>query len=74
MTTELIDRKIRVAIYTGGGGTTEELNRYMPANYGVAELGTGHQIIVGYDHAGWTMDGYVLPRLASGLHFATEVT
>jgi hypothetical protein len=31
-------------------------------------------LIVGHDVAGWTMDDYVLPRLASGLIFATEIT
>lgn len=25
------------------------------------------------DHAGWSLDGYVIPRLASGMHFAEEV-
>lgn len=30
-------------------------------------------LIVGEDVAGWTLDGYVLPRLASGLIFAVEV-
>jgi hypothetical protein len=31
-------------------------------------------IIAGTDYAGWTLDGYVLPRLASGLMFGEEVT
>ena len=45
---------------------------YMPRNYRVVE----HQhslYMVGSDVAGWTLDGYVLPRLASGSIFATEV-
>ena len=45
---------------------------YMPANYRVVE----HQhslYLVGSDVAGWTLDGYVLPRLGSGSIFATEV-
>jgi hypothetical protein len=29
--------------------------------------------IVGEDFAGWTLDAYILPRLASGLHWAEEV-
>jgi hypothetical protein len=33
----------------------------------------GETVIYGHDDAGWTLDGYVLPRLASGLLFATEV-
>lgn len=31
-------------------------------------------VIRGEDKAGWTLDGYVLPRLASGLIFAKEET
>ncbi len=30
-------------------------------------------LIGGHDVAGWTLDGYVIPRLRSGLRFATEV-
>ena len=29
--------------------------------------------IAGRDVAGWTLDAYVIPRLASGLYFATEI-
>ena len=31
-------------------------------------------LIVGRDSAGWTLDGYVIPRLASGTIFAEEVS
>jgi len=30
-------------------------------------------IIGGYDSAGWTLDGYVIPRLASGLYACEEI-
>ena len=30
--------------------------------------------IFGTDSAGWTLDDYVIPRLASGMIYATEVT
>lgn len=33
----------------------------------------GFILIIGEDNAGWTLDGYVIPRLASGLIFATEI-
>lgn len=51
---------------------------YLPDNYRVTrtflEAGEGWVIEVeGKDVAGWTMDGYVLPRLASGLMFGKEV-
>jgi hypothetical protein len=38
-------------------------------------LGTaeGQTVIAGRDRAGWTLEGYVIPRLASGLYFASEI-
>lgn len=50
----------------------EQVRRYMPANYDAAEL-DGRIVIAGCDVAGWTLDDYVIPRLASGLHFAVEI-
>lgn len=52
------------------------LARYMPSNYTVRAVNTpdGRAVLIsGQDVAGWTLDGYVLPRLASGLHFAREI-
>ena len=57
------------------------LNRvkaYLPTNYGVA-LSTANNltfkvVITGEDSAGWTLDGYVIPRLGSGNMFAKETT
>lgn len=46
---------------------------YMPSNYRTIE----HQhslYLVGEDNCGWTLEDYVLPRLASGSIFANEVT
>lgn len=54
-----------------------DIAAYLPANYSViATNGTGLDQVVtigGHDSAGWTLDGYVIPRLASGLYFAREV-
>jgi hypothetical protein len=50
---------------------------YLPAGYvTVVESDTDGQprtLIAGQDIAGWTLDDYVLPRLASGLHFGEEI-
>lgn len=46
---------------------------YLPANYQVIAVRDHEIIIQGRDNAGWTLDGYVIPRLASGLIGATEV-
>jgi hypothetical protein len=52
---------------------------YMPGNYDVIEArfeqdGIGWVVFIeGEDNAGWTLDDYVLPRLASGFYFGREV-
>ncbi len=50
---------------------------YLPSNYWVSPIRgwDGHRAVIkiaGTDNAGWTLDGYVLPRLASGLIFGRE--
>lgn len=55
---------------------------YLPANYSARSLTERDRVgdsrmltlISGVDRAGWTLDGYVIPRLASGLHFAREIS
>lgn len=57
--------RIKVAIINGPEGV---VGRYLPSNY--STIPTPHGIIVwGRDFRGWTLDGYVLPRLASGWYF-----
>jgi hypothetical protein len=74
----------RFAVVTGRAArrTIEEVERqieaYLPDGFVVGlvtETEPGHfrVEINGFDHAGWTLDGYVLPRLASGLWFGAEV-
>lgn len=46
---------------------------YLPANYRVLDVLTHDVLIAGEDDCGWTMDDYVLPRLASGLRFGEEI-
>lgn len=50
----------------------KEVRAYLPDNYAAYVDGNGLMIIVGKDVAGWTLDGYVIPRLASGLTIAVE--
>jgi hypothetical protein len=54
--------------------TVEALERYLPDNYRVIGGTSEYLTIAGHDVAGWTLDGYVIPRLASGLMFAQEVS
>jgi hypothetical protein len=55
----------------------EVIATYLPGNYKVLWSGTyiDREVVVirGEDDAGWTLDNYVLPRLASGLHPAEEI-
>jgi hypothetical protein len=46
----------------------ETIRRYLPGNY----TATTYVVIEGEDVAGWTLDGYVIPRLGSGLICARE--
>lgn len=62
---------IRQAVIRTTHGAT--VARYLPSNYAVTgATPEGWTIIQGEDVAGWTLDGYVLPRLASGLYFGAE--
>lgn len=63
-------RRARVHVSRATAGA---LSAYMPRNYKVARRDGDHWVIEGYDYAGWTLDGYVIPRLASGMIFAEEV-
>jgi len=56
-----------------------QLWQYLPRNYEIigpdfGEPGKPVYLIAGEDNAGWTLDDYVIPRLASGLIIATEIT
>ena len=60
-----------------GARLAKEVDAYMPNGYKVVgsgvEDGRTFYLIGGYDDAGWTLDGYVEPRLASGLMVCVEV-
>lgn len=46
----------------------DTIRRYLPGNYQAITLGT-FVLVYGYDQAGWTLEDYVLPRMAQwGLH------
>lgn len=62
----------RVAVVTGGARDLEQVQRFLPQNYEAAEA-EGQIVIFGEDNRGWTLDGYVIPRLASGMIYAVEV-
>lgn len=67
----------RTAQVRGRDATLDSVKAYLPRNYRAVEEGqdeVGRFILIeGEDHCGWTLDGYVIPRLASALLFAAEV-
>lgn len=63
----------RTAIVERQADKVDTIRRYLPAYYSAQVVGDD-VVITGTDNGGWTLDGYVIPRLASGLYFAKEVT
>lgn len=47
---------------------------YLPSRYKVAFVKDGKTYISGEDFHGWTLDGYVIPRLASGMFACKELS
>jgi len=55
------------------GPSLEQVQAYLPTNYHASQDADGTIWISGIDNAGWTLDGYVIPRLGSGLIGAREI-
>ena len=67
------DIKRKAIVIQGGiGADLQTVQDYLPSNY-EAYWAYGAIVIEGYDSHGWTLDGYVIPRLASGLIAAEEI-
>lgn len=63
----------RQALVQGASDRIDAIRRFLPSNYTAEAVGLD-VLITGEDVAGWTLDGYVIPRLASGLYRADEVS
>ena len=66
---------VRRAEIRGLNITAKEVTAYLPSNYRVESENRvdGIVIISGEDSRGWTLQDYVLPRLASGNLFGREL-
>lgn len=68
----------RALIVLTDGDTPDTITSYLPGNYAVVGLvespllSATWVLVEGRDVAGWTLDDYVLPRLASGLRVGFE--
>jgi hypothetical protein len=63
----------RATARKAGSVTATVVAAYLPSNYAVTGEDDSTVTIEGRDNAGWTLDDYVIPRLASGLIFASEI-
>jgi hypothetical protein len=73
----------RYALVRGLSITAEKVAAYLPRGYRVLAVaqqepfpgGKAEDVVVieGRDNAGWTLDGYVIPRLDSGMMRAEEI-
>jgi hypothetical protein len=62
---------------TQAGDFCETVAKFLPSNYSVISIVISdptYVLIGGEDRMGWTLDGYVIPRLGSGMYFAREIT
>jgi hypothetical protein len=55
-----------------GDADLRDVQDYLPSNYTATSTEDGI-LISGHDRFGWTLDGYVLPRLGSALIAGKEV-
>lgn len=68
---DLLQRERHAVVLDDGVGL-DEVEPFLPGNYS-AKLVDGVVMIKGFDKAGWTLDGYVIPRLSSGCIVATPL-
>ena len=62
----------RHAILRGRHNDLYSIRRYLPSNY-MADSDGVDVYVHGFDSMGWTLDAYVLPRLASGMYYGEEI-
>lgn len=56
-----------------GKDKVKQVQNYLPSNYKATHSIGDEVFIEGEDSCGWTLDGYVLPRLASGMMGGEEI-
>lgn len=65
---------VRIAKVTvRGRDTTKTVAAYLPQNYRILGNDGPNIIIGGVDNRGWTLDDYIIPRLASGMMICKEI-
>ena len=54
-------------------GRDSSISSFLPSGYRVLGASADWVYLIGQDNAGWTLEGYVIPRLASGLIGCEEI-
>lgn len=67
-------RRAKIRRDSTGRPDKATVEAYLPMAYDIERADHDYVYIVGTDVAGWTLDDYVIPRLASGLMFAEEIS
>jgi hypothetical protein len=66
----MTDTSYKYAKVIGGLNTSDKnIEKYLPSRFKVE-----NGYLIGIDFAGWTLQGYVIPRLGSGLINVEEIT
>jgi len=73
-----VQRKRKAIVEDVVRNKLHQIQQYLPSNFTACEhartaVASPCILIEGYDRGGWTLDGYVIPQLASGLIVAKEV-
>lgn len=71
---------MRFALVSSPEINLDVVKRYLPSNYHAVAVKDDREpplqlavLIAGEDNFGWTLDDYVIPRLASGMIYAHEL-
>lgn len=65
------EQEVTLRVAKRNDQTGYDVASLLPSNYRIVSTVGDSILIKGRDHAGWTADGYVIPRLASALILAT---
>lgn len=56
-----------ILVHIDNMSRADQIASYLPSNYRIVATGDTAVLVAGKDDHGWTADGYVIPRLGSGL-------
>lgn len=69
--TEPVEQEVTLRVAKRNDQTGYDVASLLPSNYRIVSTVGDSILVKGRDHAGWTAEGYVIPRLGSALLHAT---